>query len=345
MISYRPRSYFYKHKIMIPELKKHVAFTYFSGDASPLQKQIIREWLKDTRNVETYFEWLEEFERMQIQFQPDTAAALQHMNERLLHDEEPARTPTIQPVRKTFGKWLQWAAASLLITGLTAYLSKDLILYRTYETAYGEVNSFSLDDSSSVVLNANSILKVPRWGFGRSTRNVYLEGEAEFSVRHTFDHQYFKVHTADKSLITVLGTEFVVYTRSRHTNVVLNTGKVALSSHAREKPFTMLPGDRATIESNGDIKIEKLTDTDIKLNPTWKEHRFVFDDTPLREVAEKIREVFGVVVAINNKELSIRTATGSFPAKNAEELLVSLSYMYNFEIIKTEKKIILIPNP
>jgi transmembrane sensor len=330
---------------MIPELTKHVAFSYFSGDATPLQKQIIREWLTDTRNVETYFEWLEEFEKMQIQFQPDTATALNNLNERLLQKNEPSEINATRPVRKFSGKWMQRVAASVLLTAITAYLCKDPILYRTYETAYGEVNSFSLADSSSVVLNANSILKVPRWGFGKSTRNVYLEGEAEFSVRHTADHQYFKVHTTGKNLITVLGTEFVVYTRSKHTNVVLNKGKVELSSYTGNAPFTMLPGDRATIESNGDIKIEKLTETEIENNSTWKEHRFVFDDTPLKEVAEKIREVFGVVVAINNKELAIRTATGSFPAKSAEELLVSMSYMYNFEIIKADKKIVLIPNP
>jgi transmembrane sensor len=330
---------------MIAELTKHVAFTYFAGDATPIQKQIIREWLTDTQNVETYFEWLEEFEKMQIQFQPDTVAALDNINKKLLQDEEPSTETTSQPVGFSMAKWMKWAAASVLVSGLTVYLCKDPILYRTYETAYGEVNSFSLDDSSSVVLNANSSLKVPRWGFGKSTRNVYLEGEAEFSVRHTADHQYFKVHTADNNLITVLGTEFVVFTRSKHTNVVLNKGKVELSSYTGDAHFTMAPGDRATIESNGDIKIEKLTETEIEQISTWKEHRFVFDDTPLKDVAEKIREVFGVVVTINNKELAIRTATGSFPAKSAEELLVSLSYMYNFEIIKADKKVILIPSP
>jgi transmembrane sensor len=331
---------------MKPELTKYTVFAYFSGDATALQKQLIKDWLKDMRNVESYFEWLEEWEKMQLQFQPDALVALETVTEKLLKKEAPAKKRrTVSPQRASQKKILFWAAASLLIMGFISYSSREFIMFRTYETAFGELSRFVLDDSSVVVLNANSTLRVPRWGFGKSTRHVYLEGEAEFSVRHTVDHQYFKVHTADKSLITVLGTEFVVFTRTKQTNVVLNKGKVELSSRAREKPFTMLPGDRATIEGDGKIRIEKLSETQVEEQSAWKEHRFVFDDTPLKEVAERIRDVFGVVVRINSKALATRTATGSFPAKNAEELLLSMSYMYNFEITKSNNKIILVPNP
>lgn len=331
---------------MKPELTKHTVFAYFSGDATALQKQLIKDWLTDIQNVETYFEWLEEWEKIQPQFQPDTLAALESITEKL--DQNQVDIPKPLPLPQHRGQKntvLLWTAASFLLISLVSYLSREFVMYRTYETAFGELNKFRLDDSSMVVLNANSTLRVPRWGFGKSTRHVYLEGEAEFSVRHTIDNQYFKVHTADKSLVTVLGTEFVVYTREKQTNVVLNKGKVELSSHTREEPLPMSPGDRATIASDGEIKIEKLSEKQLVQLTAWKEHRFVFNDTPLREVAEKIHEVFGVVVRINNNSLATRTATGSFPAKNAEELLSSMSYMYSFEITKSDNKIILIPNP
>lgn len=331
---------------MKPELTKHTVFTYFSGDATTLQKQIIADWLADGRNAETYFEWLEEWERSQLQFQPNTSAALLAVTEKLAREHEPALNQLAFPARKASAKTaILWAAASLFMMGFGSYLGRDLLMYRTYETAFGELNTFSLEDSSVVFLNANSTLKVPRWGFGKSTRHVYLQGEAAFSIRHTTDDQYFKVHNADNSLITVLGTEFVVYTRPKQTNVVLNKGKVELSSNAGEKPLTMLPGDRATIGKGGKIKVEKLSEAQLSQHSAWKQHRFVFHDTPLREVAAKIHEVFGVVVKINDNELAARTATGSFPAENAEELLSNMSYMYSFEIMKAENKIILIPNP
>lgn len=339
-----PKQILLKQK-MKPELTKYIVFSYFSGDATPLQKEMVLEWLADGRNVELYFTWLEEWEKMHIQFQPDPAEALTKVKAKL-RDEEPQALPSeLLPARKiSKNRVLLWAAACLFLMGFAAFWEQEFLIYRTYHTAFGEQTRFRLADGSTVLLNANSTLKVPRWGFGKSTRHVYLDGEAEFSVRHTDDHQYFKVHNADKSLITVLGTEFVVYTRARETSVVLNKGKVEISSSAGEKPLTMLPGDHATVGRSGQITIEKLSHEKLAEHSAWKEHRLVFDDTPLYEVARKIHELFGVEVKINGKELAARTATGSFPAKNAEELLAILSYMYDFEIKKAENKVILIPN-
>lgn len=331
---------------MKPELTKYIVFSYFSGDATPLQKEMVLEWLADGRNVELYFTWLEEWEKMHIQFQPDPAEALGKVKAKLREEEQPALPQEVSPIRRiSRNGMLLWAAACLFLMSFAGFLGREFLVYRTYRTAFGEQNRFQLADGSTVLLNANSTLKVPRWGFGKSTRHVYLDGEAEFSVQHTFDHQHFKVHNADESMITVLGTEFVVYTRPRKTSVVLNKGKVEISSPAGEEPLTMLPGDRATVEKSGRIIIEKLSLEKLAEHSAWKEHRLVFDDTPLYEVARKIHELFGVEVKINGKELAARTATGSFPAKNAEELLSILSYMYDFEIKKAENKVILIPNP
>ncbi|MGX5858376.1 FecR family protein [Dyadobacter jiangsuensis] len=330
---------------MKPELTKYIVFSYFSGDATPLQKEMVLKWLEDARNVELYFTWLEEWEKMHIQFQPDPAEALTKVKAKLRHEEQPTVTPEHLPVRRISGKMvLLWAAACLFLMSFAAFWQRELLIYRTYHTAFGEQTRFQLADGSSVLLNANSTLKVPRWGFGKSTRHVFLDGEAEFSVQHTHDNQYFKVHNADRSLITVLGTEFVVYTRARKTSVVLNKGKVEISSPAGDQPLTMLPGDRATVGKSGHIIIEKLSDEKLAEHSAWTEHRLVFDDTPLYEVARRIHELFGVEVKINGKELAARTATGSFPAKNADELLSILSYMYDFEIKKAENKVILIPN-
>lgn len=331
---------------MKPELTKYIVFAYFSGNATALQKQMIEKWLTDVQNVETYFEWLEEWEKINPQFIPETSEALRQVTEKVHQDNE--IIPAYEENRvKVTSRWktVLWAAASVLFMGFASYLGRDWLIYRTYETSFGELSRFSLEDSSTVVLNANSRLKVPRWGFGSATRQVYLEGEAEFFVQHTVDHQYFKVHTTNENVITVLGTEFVVFSRAEQTNVVLSKGKVELASYTGGKPIQMLPGDRASIQKDGKIKVEQLTETMLASYSAWKEHRFVFDDTPLKEVAAKIEEVFGIVVSIKDHVLATRTATGSFPAKNADELLTTMSYMYNFEVMKADDKIILVPNP
>jgi hypothetical protein len=47
----------------------------------------------------------------------------------------------------------------------TAYLLRDSILYQHYKTTNGELSTIHLSDGSRVILNANSTLKVPRFGF------------------------------------------------------------------------------------------------------------------------------------------------------------------------------------
>jgi ferric-dicitrate binding protein FerR (iron transport regulator) len=328
---------------MKPELTKDILFIYFSGSATALQKKMIQQWLGEASHVETYYEWQHEWEQYQPQFVPDTENALEKVSRQLARKES-ENLIAVSTVKSRFRNVWYWAAA-VLIAAVSTYTAKDIIYYKTFETSYGQLKNLRLDDSSSVVLNANSTLKIPRWGFGRTTRHVFLTGEAAFSVKHTKNHQHFIVHTQDQSSITVLGTEFVVFTRDRGTRVVLSKGKVSLASRAKQNPVIMQPGDRATVGTDGKIQLEQLTKNQLAEQTAWKKHRFVFNDTPLKDVAQSIKDVFGVVVEINDKTLALRTATGSFQAENAEELLTNMSVMYSFVIDRSDEKIILIPNP
>ena len=100
-------------------------------------------------------------------------------------------------------------ALLLLTTGLWTF--RNVLIYKTYHTASGETKTFVLVDGSQVTLNTLSSLRVPRWGFGSSSREVFLDGEAAFSVRHTPDGRKFIVKTQKDFEVVVLGTEFSVF--------------------------------------------------------------------------------------------------------------------------------------
>jgi len=214
-------------------------------------------------------------------------------------------------------------------------------MYQSYATDFGEIRKIHLPDGSDVTLNANSELFVPRWGFGTKTREVLLEGEAEFSVQHTLDHQKFIVNTPDKHQITVLGTEFVVYARQRGTKVVLNKGKVILSSANKREIITMKPGDMVNISKKGELKLQVLNKEKLSTQLSWKDHRFVFDNTPLKEIGSLIKENFGVEIKIQTPELANRTITGAFKAESAEELVNVLAEMLSFNVVKEENSYVI----
>lgn len=336
---------------MKSELSKDIIFNYFAGNTTALQKKLIETWLESPDNRERYFEYLEEWEMSQPQLFPDDALAFEKVQQRILHayetdeDEEGGFLVAEKKGSSGLVALLKWAAIVTVALGIGLYSAKDFVLFESYKTANGELKDIVLSDGSHITLNANSLLRVPRWGFGNVTREVFLEGEAEFNVTHTADNKQFVVHNSDESEILVLGTEFVVYTRKKSTRVVLNKGKVQLLSAAEQKPVTMIPGDQVTIYQNGKMELEKLTTTELQLQSVWKEHRMVFDHTQLIQVAAKLNEIYGVEVEIKDQEMAERELTGSFKAENVHEILDVLSEMLDIEISNQENKVYFNPKP
>ncbi|WP_080054576.1 FecR family protein [Spirosoma aerolatum] len=325
---------------MEAEINKELIFSHFDRKTSPLQREMIAQWLQQKSNEEQYYEWLEEWEMKHPQYLAQTGNALQRYVTFLTENPHSdagsvAEGANVRPLtdERTWRQWLV-AATVLLLLGLGSFLFRNQIRYQTYQTAFGETRSMRLADGSTVVLNANSSLRVPRWGFGHETREVWLTGEAAFSVTHTADDQKFVVKTANKFDVVVLGTEFSVFARKRGARVVLNKGKVRL--HYQEgqtaKQVTMKPGDLVTLDPQNHLALKTLQQPQQQL--AWQEKRFVFDETTLQEVAYLLEENYGLQVSIKDRALAERILMGSFRADNVDQLLQSISELLDISVVR-----------
>jgi ferric-dicitrate binding protein FerR (iron transport regulator) len=308
---------------------KNTLFNFFSGNATPLQKNAIEEWLKEESNLEWFFEYLKEWENEHPQFLADTDQAFEQFRSNLKSNHTGTENKLLQKLPyRNFKIWMV-AASVLLLFACSILFFKDTILYKTYTTAFGEVRTFSLEDGSHVALNANSSLRVPRYSFNHADREVFLMGEAEFSVKHTPTHQKFIVTTPDKMSVEVLGTQFIVYSRPRGSKVILQTGKVRVSN-ASKQSLTIVPGDIVTMDQKGSFK--KQSAQAVQIYSAWKNRRFIFDHTSLKEVTLLIEENFGVKVYLSDTALANRSITGTFQANNAIEMLEMLSDVSNLRV-------------
>ncbi len=316
----------------MPQLSKSTLFNFFAGNASPLQQKLVEEWLKeDKNNTELYYEWLEEWEREHPQFLPDTQEALQSYLGRIHSAEadEVQLSPAV-PQGKSSRFWIRIAAAVALLFVSAFLLNLDLFTYKSYHTTFGELRTIELEDGSRVTLNANSTLRVPRFGFGRISREVLLEGEAEFVVEHTHDDKKFLVHTPDNLEVEVVGTEFIVFSRDRGSKVVLNKGKVLLRSLGNEShELSIKPGDVVTIR-DGVFDLEEAQP--FVLHAAWKDHRFVFDRASLREIAAQLKERLNITLIIDDSTLADRKLTGTLEASSSEEVFDILSKVLHIKI-------------
>ncbi len=328
---------------MESSLSKQIVFSYLSGQATPIEIQLVDDWLKDPANFEVFCVYLLEWERIHSQFTPDYESAIQKFWGRLDHPES-----NIQPVPgkspagkfRIRGKWFLLAACfAIVIAG--SWSMKDELLYRTIRTSYGEISHHVLPDGSGVTLNANSSLRLPRFGFNNGVREVWLNGEAAFSVLHTQTDQRFVVKTPKEFQVEVLGTEFSVFARKRGAKVVLNSGKIRVDYKKQGRPtqLTMKPGDLLTLDQVGEVQLQ--TTESPKEHSAWKERRFVFDATPVSEICQLLEENFGVLVWPSTQEIAERTITGNFETRTSGELLSILREVFSLETMKKQDTLIL----
>lgn len=323
---------------MESDINKDFIFRHFARKTSPLQRERIARWLRDKANEEAYYEWLEEWENSHPQYVAQTETAYQRYADFLARnpadEADDESLPLLSNRRSWFRRSWLMAASVLFLLGICAFFGRNQLLYRTYQTAYGETRSLRLPDGSRVVLNANSRLRVPRWGFGNSTRQVTLRGEANFGVTHTPSHQKFVVKTEKGLDVIVLGTDFTVFSRKRGVRVALNKGKVRLQYRegAENRQLLMKPGQLATLDPQNHIALNTIKRPEQR--PAWSEKRFVFDETPLREVAYMLEESYGLQVEINDPDLADRVLVGSLRAENADQILQSISQLLDVNVIR-----------
>lgn len=314
---------------MKESINKELIFNYFSGNATALEKDLIDRWSADPQAREQLFIWLMEWENQNIQYNADVEHAITRHFSRIEQqpvevEEEHNAARRAFTLRKRGKFWLIAAAVTLvLLTG--GWLARDHVRYEIYTTGFGQIQRLVLSDGSKVVLNANSTLRVPRFGFGKTSREVYMTGEADFSITHTITHEKFIVHTEKNFDVEVLGTEFNVYARPKRSRVVLNKGKVKLHylKGSEKDQIVMRPGDLVSFDAPGRASIRKIP------NPAnysaWKAHRFVFENESLREICDLFEDNFGLEIRIPDSTLAAQTISGSFTALNAEELFEILA--------------------
>ncbi len=150
----------------------------------------------------------------------------------------------------------------------------------------------TLPDSSVVWLRGGSSLRYAGNFTETDLREVYLDGEAFFEVRHTPDDQPFVVQTSHLK-VTVLGTEFNVCSEAVQTSVILKSGRVAVDAGGRSQ--TLAPGDELVYHYlSGEMA---LSSSPYRFG--WWDDSFGGTDLSLREVFLIIEQKYGVTVTVN----------------------------------------------
>ncbi len=197
---------------------------------------------------------------------------------------------------------------------------------RVYATRPGQRATITLGDGSRVVLAVASTLRVPD-GISSGARDVVLDGEAYFTVRHDATRP-FRVRT--RTAVTEdLGTEFAVraYPEDSGVQVAVLSGSVAVgpgptvANHGTAKrPRLVLTAGQLGRLDNAGGREERET-VDVALYLAWTKGRLVFHDTPLREVARLLSRWYDLDVTVADTAIAERRLTASFTTEPVGQVL------------------------
>lgn len=306
--------------------------------ASPAEQAVLEKWLSESAaHREAYQAVLRVWNESQVaalQHPFDTAAAWEKVSQRI----QPQKANVFHlPRWKTA---LSAAAALVLIIGLpTLYygrITAEPIAWKEVRAAGNQ--EVRLADGSRVSLRHGSVLQYPE-RFSGNSRAVSLQGEAYFEVLHDADRP-FRINTR-QSVVTDLGTAFLLRTTDSADQVVVTEGQVGLARKAQPRQqLILLPGEKGELSSSRLWKEAANTRNLL----AWKKGILRFEQAPLAELTKDLEHYFGVrfVVAASVPAEKIRV-TVQFNQQPLEEVLDELQLITGLSFVQRGPMVEVLP--
>ena len=228
------------------------------------------------------------------------------------------------PVRSYF---LRIAAILALALGLAYFLVKLIDYTTTEETVYTELvasvnpKELVLPDGSHIYLNKSSKIIHNNY-FGKTNRDIILEGEAFFEVSHN-ENLPFKIYSRN-STVEVLGTRFNVKVDSMQVTVGVLSGKVAFyESDHTENRIELLPENTGIYSTTGN----KLTRQDYfdRNSIAWHTREFVFRNQPLKEVCKTLADFYRLKLVTDENVQFVDSVTFSHSTESLDSVLYTIN--------------------
>ncbi len=266
--------------------------------------------------------------------------------------------PPVAVRRVAMMRWMAAACVLLLVVALcfvketrhsagdeAAALSAKARAPATLEAGRGAKRYMRLPDGSQLWLNAGSKVVFAQ-GFSRSKRELQLEGEAFFDVKHDAQHP-FLIHAGHLD-VRVLGTTLNVkaYPGDSLVETTLIDGKVEVSIAGDPQSSMLLhPNEKVIIPSSSVAFVRKPVvpdQTDGTISETsWVENKLVFRQETLAGLAVRLERWYNIKIVFYGDRYQQDTISGTFPNVPIADVMhaLQLTAGFHYSIAKDTVKI------
>jgi ferric-dicitrate binding protein FerR (iron transport regulator) len=198
----------------------------------------------------------------------------------------------------------------------------------------GEIKKTELPDGSIVFLNADSKLIYDQC-YGVEQREVYLDGEASFDVKH-IEGIPFTVNT-EENVITVLGTAFNVYAHNSENifRASLERGKISIS-HYNEEVVELVVNQTYQLNRNSN-EATVFETADVESFSSWKNGDVVFSNLQFKDILKKLERSHNVTFNLQNQMVGMSRFTGTFTTDDDITTIlgiIKLTTNFEYEIVE-----------
>lgn len=290
---------------------------YFSGKLNPGEEKLLFDYLSDPKNQHEVQKLMErdwEDGDFEVKMVDHVADAVFNS----IIEQNTAKTAMIPR------QWLAAAAAILIAIFSITYLWQKSIdqgatpLSIVKKVIRDEHEKIILPDGSEVILNANTTLSYPE-KFGATTREVTLEGEGYFDIKHEV-RKPFIVHAGNLST-RVLGTAFNIRASAKENKIVVTVtrGKVSVSK-GDELLGTLIPGEQIQYDIKDNKPALKKVNTENVIS--WQAKDIFFNDATLAEIMDTLAKRFNTKITFSDSKGQKCRLTATFlNGESLEEIL------------------------
>ena len=262
------------------------------------------------------------------------------------------------PLKNHKNNWWKYVAAAsfigvVILVGGIAFQNKNkssdtpsLVIAKVSQGFSEEVNSsgsikkIELEDGSLVSIYPGSKLAFPKH-FAPGKREVYLEGEAFFTVSKNPERPFFVYN--NQIVTQVLGTSFTMQNKNGKIEVAVKTGKVAVYENGEQinlneveqksNGVIITPNQKVTYYQQERHFVTSIVDHPAPVptetaQPVITNH-FSYNETPLYKVLKDLEDTYKLEIVLENEKIKNCLFTGDLSDQSMFNKLESICLVFS----------------
>lgn len=346
-------------------MNKKIIIKYIEGKATPGEKKRLLDWINKSPENSKYFAGVRDLFILPSIPQNEASESEMEIAEAILAAEtDPEKNRLADSNgKKYWNRAICYGAAAAIFIALcvniafmlgrnrSGDMSQERLLLtgipadylHTIYTNRGVKGEVELPDGSVVKLNSDSRIVFPD-KFSGSTREVYLSGEAYFTVVTNPDTPMI-VSTNRNLMVKVYGTEFNIrsYPDERNASATLFKGRIDLLIRENGREDRVL----AVLKPNESFVLEDrkpavhVMKADTLRQGAWRYGKLVFDLTPMDEVIRELERWHGAEFVVKDTTIYDLKFSANFKQESLVQILEILKFCTDIDYRMEENRVTL----